>query len=246
MLLHETIDIHCSSLPDWAICEKSKIEQMTARGDAPEEKLEHVAGWIGSSIHAMLASADRPDPPAFLVFDKITPTLDYAKGQIKAMAPSVAEAIEREGWEVARREVEVPPLQSPDWIPQLRLVGRMDVTGRTLTGQQRLIADIKTAHSIRPAWLQLGGYHACCTPVAGEIPRVATVHCPRFDLAGEEPKTTIYYADGPACAREAIRIMNRVSDLLEDAELAIAAPGNRCRRCEHPACPVRSQDQSPR
>ena len=189
---------------------------------------------------------DQPPPYDMMVFDKITPDIKYAKGQIPVMAEVVAEAVDAEGWHVVKHEVQVPPLSSVDWIPQLRLVGRMDITGRTIAGNRPLIADLKTAASIPPAWLQLGGYHACCTPTAGEIPRVATIHCPRFDLVGDPPKPKIYYADGPAVAREAIRIMNRVSDLLEDSDLAIAAPGNRCRNCEHPDCPVRSQDQSPR
>ena len=237
----DLIEIHCSALANWALCEKAALWRMMDPGTG-DEPIEHVATWMGSAVHARVAEEDPPDEPKLIVFDKMTPNIKYARAQVERMAEAVTDKLIEVDWFVITREREVAPVDSPNWIPQLRLVGRTDLDVISASGIT-ITADVKTSKEFFPAWIQLGGYALMQDP---EPVRVATIHCPRAALVQDQPPVEIYYADAAECADEAARIMSRISELLEDGSKAVAAPGNRCRFCKHPTCVVRSRDYSPR
>ena len=236
-------DLHCSQLADWAVCEKSKVWRTANAGLYPERD-DHVATWIGTMVHAVVAGQESVPTPNMLVFDEITPTLRIAQLQIVKMASAILRRIRAEGWTVLSQEDELHPYWHQDWLPGMSLVGRSDLVAQTIDWTV-VLADIKTAREFRSAWLQLGGYAILYHETYDMFPsKLATIHCPRpAHLEGAD--VTIYYCDTQAAMTEARRVANRVSDLMQDPDKAVAAPGNRCRYCDHPDCPVRSVEQQP-
>ena len=241
----ETVEIHCSGLTDWMLCEKSAVRRHW-HPEVHDERVEHVATWMGSAVHASAAGVAMPPAPDMLVFDKITPTLKFAYHQIERMAAAVEQRLEEAEWNIDDREFELPPLWCDDWPINMRVVGRGDVLGQPIYhAAPTIIADIKTAADLAPAWVQLGGYAALYNAKMDQpIERVATIHCPRPDLFRDETPCDIYYADALAAEHEALKIMDRIATILCDQDVATAAPGTRCEWCSHPSCVVRSREFS--
>ena len=231
-------DIHCSSLPQWAVCEQSQI-YMLKYPEAPPERGQHVAGWMGSAIHAYIAGEKPPDPPPVVVLDGITPTMAIAHQQIEAMSEAIEIALDNEGWAVEDQEYEPDPFTSA-LAPGVRLVGRIDM--RLASGQKRALVDLKTSADFRAAWLQLGGYD-----LLDPADILGTIHCPRPPSLIDVPVATFHYNEKPAeaVANQSLRVLIRAAKLLQDDSNAIAAPGNRCRHCPNEGCFVRSVGQVP-
>ena len=231
-------DIHCSSLPQWAVCEQSQI-YMLKYPEAPPARGEHVAGWMGSCIHAFIAGEAPPPPPNAVVLDRITPTMAVAHQQIEAMAEAIEIAMDREGWYVGRQEYEPAPFSS-SLARGVRLVGRIDM--RLVGPGKSALVDLKTSADFRAAWLQLGGYD-----LLDPADMLGTIHCPRPPNLIDEPVATFHYNEKPAAAvaQQSLRVLVRAAELLQDDSNAIAAPGNRCRHCPNEACFVRSVGHVP-
>ena len=231
-------DLHCSSLPQWAVCEASEVWKLKNTETRPERG-EHVAAWMGSAIHAYIADAREPDPPRELVYDGITPTMSVAEQQIDRMTDAIRQTMHKEGWEVRGHEVEGRSYTN-SLAPGVRLVGTMDLVLEA--GGRTAIVDLKTSADFRPAWLQLGGY-----ALLHKAEVLGVIHCPRPRSLLDDAEAKFHYNDQPAMlvAGEAFRVMLRVAELLHDGHRAIAAPGNRCRFCPHEACIVRAVGRTP-
>lgn len=234
-------DIHCSSLPQWAVCEAQQVWKLTHAEDRPARG-EHVATWMGTCIHSILAGAGEVAPPDALVFDGITPTLSVAWQQIDAMAAAINAKLLEEGWEVTAHEYAPDPIvyDDLDGAP-VRLIGTIDL-GLYASLRRRATVDLKTSAEYRAAWLQLGGY-ALLDPV--DV--VGTIHCPRPPTLIDEPVAEFHYNKLPAAAvaDQAFRVLRRAAAILHDDKLAIAAPGTRCASCPNDGCIVRSVGRVP-
>ena len=233
-------DLHCSSLPQWAVCESSEVWKLKNTETRPERG-EHVAAWMGSCIHSRIANQGDIAPPRDLVFDGLTPTLTVARQQIERMVEAINDAMWNEGWDVHESELEADPFTNSQ-APGVRLVGRIDLVLHQNVPNRTLIVDLKTSADFSPAWLQLGGYS-----LLYPADMLGVLHCPRPPTILDDAVATFHYSDYPAraVAIEAFRVMRRVSDILHNGHLAIAAPGNRCRFCPHEACIVRSVGRTP-
>lgn len=238
----ETIDLHCSQLVKWTECEKQRVWTMGQPGGAIRE--EHVATFIGTAVHAAVAGEEYEEPSHHLVYDSITPTMNHAHRQIARMANEVTAEIKRSGWEVVGHEIDFPGLAFPHLLPQLRLVGRIDILGRF--GHDFGILDVKTSRAIEPTWLQMGGYgilYEAAHP-RNVITSLCTIHCPRVKLASDQPPARSYYCDASEAMKEAQRVINRISHCLE-YEVAVASPSHICGYCDHPSCVVRTISRAP-
>lgn len=233
------VEIHCSQLVKWTTCEASALwELMSTVSFEPKEP--HVATWIGSAVHAAVAGEPIPEPPDMMVYDEVTPTRKIAEHQVEKMRKAVVQTIYNYGWTVLRSEAELKPVSDPGWLPQLRITGRMDILAADRKGRH-ILADIKTRREYRATWLQTGGYVICVRDAGVRVDEVAAIHAPRSKFLNPQ-NVGIVTNDATDCAEMAMRAMNRISELIEEQERAVAAPGNRCRWCEHPRCPVRARE----
>lgn len=239
--------IHCSALTRWSLCEKAAVWRHLNPMPA-EEKAEHIATWIGTAVHSLVAVQAVPDPPRILIFDGITPTIEVARRQIDLMAEAVEHKLNAEApgrWDIMGREIDLRPLHLPGWPDNFRLTGRMDFKLR-LANEDLWVCDLKTAQDIAPAWVQLGAYRLL-DRMSGHraAGTVATFHCPRpKDIVLGKADCTIWTVDADAAEDEALRIVNRITEIIDDPDLATAAPGNRCSFCKHPECVVRAREIS--
>ena len=232
--------VHCSELVKWTGCEKSHVDQRANPGRRPQRP-EHVATWIGHAVHALCAESAPPAPPAQMEYDGITPNLRHARRQIDRMALAVHGRLIDAGWRIDGHEVEMRPLPFPDLLPQLRLVGRIDLTG---WWNGRGIVDVKTSKAIEAAWLQLGGYGLMHEAEKGRVEHLCTVHCPRVKLGAEQTRPTMHFCDPVEAMKEARRVVERISEILE-RDRPVASPGSLCSYCEHPTCVVRTGQTTP-
>ena len=234
------VTIHCSHLPHWTRCEKGQLD-LLVNPPAAVEAPEHVAAWIGKAVHAVVAGEPAPLMPRMLVFDKVTPTPRFAHRQVEVMAHAVNGVLEGSGWTMLGQEIQLEPYASLDWIPELRLVGRPDLLA--LDAGSTVLADIKTSREFIGAWLQMGGYGLCASDLP-DLTTFATIHCPRPEkLIDTIIKAEIHTRPAKPIMVEAERVMQRISDLLHNEDLAVASPSrDRCGYCSHPDCPVRSHD----
>lgn len=224
------------------MCEAAQVWKLQNGEDRPARG-EHVATWMGTCIHSIIAGAGEVEPPAALVFDGITPTLSVAWQQIDAMAASINAKLLEEGWKVTAHEYAPEPVvyDDLDGAP-VRLIGTIDLKMATDYARRRAIMDLKTSAEYRAAWLQLGGYD-----LLDPVDTLGTIHCPRPPTLIDDPVTDIHYNKLPAAAvaDQAFRVLRRAAAILHDDQLAIAAPGTRCASCPNDGCIVRSVGRVP-
>lgn len=238
------VTVHCSHLPHWTRCEKSQL-YLLANPQTALEAPEHVSAWIGKAVHAAVAGEAMPEVPRLLIFDKLSPTLNVARKQVDGMVAAVNGALFSSGWTLLGQEVQLQPYADPEWIPELRLVGRPDLFA--LSTGSTVLSDLKTSREFIGAWLQMGGYGLCACGELPDIDEFATIHCPRPESLFDPIKVEIHVRPARPIMLEANRVMVRISDLLANDDEAIASPSrDRCSYCPHPDCPVRSHDYAPR
>lgn len=238
------IEIHCSQLARWSSCEKAQLQAFFAP-NLKEDTGEHIATWMGSAVHARIAEEEQPPFPESLRYDEITPTWQMAALQVEMMVESVQMALEVECWTILEQETELEPYRDTDWLPELYLVGRKDLYAMDVNCC-RVVADIKTARDFRPAWIQTGGYALCAMAAGYKVHKVAAVHAPRPNIMNPVEPAQVYERPVRPVITETLRLMERISELIEEEDRAVAAPGDRCKWCQHPHCFVRSMEQAQR
>ena len=231
------IEIHCSEIPKWAACAKSAQWKMNYP-EKRQERLPHIATYIGSYVHATLADLEPPDGTGMFVFDKITPDMNYARVQAKRMTEAVR------AWlgdcSDIDFEVNLGTMREVEWPDNMVLTGTADMILATPEGRLAVL-DLKTSRNIEAAWLQLGGYAKLLNSRVHRVDLVGVLHCPRGHLQEELNVTATWREAGPALD-EADLVLKNISRSFMGWNMA-ASPGPACRYCPHPDCVVRAGEQ---
>ena len=246
-----------SQLARWMQCEKQGIHRAHFPPE-PGPRVEHVAGWIGSAVHAALAGDSEPIPPKFLSFDDLTPTFAVARAQITRMVPAIEAVLALNDFTPLAHELHLPALTFvgndtfPDWPADLQLGGTLDLLCAGGPDDAGIVADFKTGRTFEAGWLQIAAYalrYEWSPPDDPRLPvtigEAAIVHCMRPAVLKPAQATLLRQPIEPLMD-EAVRVLNRVIASHLDPESAPATPSERCRFCEHPRCPVRTADYSTR
>ena len=228
--------LHASALPKWVTCERSAIWRVM-HPDSGERKAEHVAGWIGSAVHALAAGME-PDPaPQQMTYDRITQNLDQAKSQVTRMGHKLEQYVHEQGWRIQEVEAnyEEDHFES-SW--SLKLSGTMDLVVEA-DHSNNWILDHKTSANPTGVWLQLGAYHKVY-PKRDQVDLVGVVHFPRVKLQQEMPEPKLELRDANRAADDAEIVIRRVGQLIESPELALPSPGYHCALCSNHQCASRA------
>ena len=232
--MEASVNLHASSLIDWTRCEQGTL-WATTHPESSEPQAEHVAGWIGSCVHAWAADlyGDIPAPPDPMRFDRITPTLDIAYRQIDRMGKRIAHYVRDQGWDIRRHELSVEG--GVDGIPHwLNILGTLDL--EVWTAIELWILDLKTGAFPRGVWLQLGTYGALHERL---VNRLGCLHFPRVRIDEDLPEPVLEVRPAGPVIEAAVAVIQRVGRLIAKPEAAIPAPGGWCQFCNHPTCAVR-------
>ena len=245
------LTIRPSKLAAWLACEKAGVHAMLNPGAGGPERSEHVATWIGKTVHARLAGGFEPPPARLLVYDGITPTKARADAQILQMHEELATKFETLGWTPLAHEVQVGPARWDHWPMNVHLEGTSDLLCVD-ADHKGVLVDVKTSKEIYRAWLQLGAYALAYeheqSPIPGApkfIDRVAVAHCPRPSGILVSPRAEIYSQATSFVLGESWTALNRVVENIRNPGAAPPAPGPLCRYCNHPECRVRMRDYQP-
>ena len=234
-----TVTLHASEIGRFTRCERGAVDRAAAPAAAPEA--EHIAGWVGSAVHADVLGEPEPPLPDRVKFDAKTPTLMVARYQVKRMAAKLGKWIERQRWEIIRREYGREAVLLDD-TPWLSIAGRTDLEVLD-EGLQTNIIDIKTGGGIQAAWLQLGIYgllHEQSEDDRGIAGSLSTLHFPRVRIGEELPVPVLDTRPAAPVMKDALAVLKRTMRLLENPEAAIPSPGTWCEWCPVATCAVRA------
>ena len=229
--MYGCIEIHPSRLASWRSCERRAMWEHLH----PESKPfagEHIAGWIGSAVHARLAGKDLPVLPEPALFDDRTPTEIYARAQVNMLVTSIEAKVDPIGWKVLAREI---PVRAP--VEDAVIAGTCDLV--VDTGLGKAVLDVKTGHSSYHSWLQLGAYAAALDATEDEGPTsVGLISCPRPRVGRPEAAQIEFRPSGPA-KTDAVAVVRRVIALFNDGGEPLPNPGLHCSQCRVMDCASR-------
>lgn len=196
--------------------------------DPPAETRTHVAAYVGTRTHALIAGEAVPEPPPLVKFDKTTPTIGHATRQADMLAEAAADLLTRERWTILDAELPVGVGE---------VTGTLDLIVANADGR-RAVLDVKTGwHPGPAAWLQVGSYlallHENPQPEWGGI-----LHVPRVAVR-QEPDVTLALRERRQLVREWLHRYERIRIVLDGAR-PMPTPGAHCRRCRVADCPVRA------
>ena len=242
------LELHASELVRWTKCEK-QIHRHTFFPGPVSEYREHIAGWVGSATHALVAEVEPPPPPKGIVFDRITPTWKAAQWQANEMAGAIRATLinwvtlDNVNSEVylGRYNVSMPMNMYLTGTCDLRIDTFGTLPGRAADGPS--IIDIKTGQDFSPAWLQLGAYKILNDfhPDNEPIKHLGVIHCPRpnYGMLIDRKATSWWHPNPDECVKEAMRVINRIGELVSDETDPIASPGKKCKYCDVDDCAAR-------
>ena len=247
----DTIEIHPSTLTDWMSCERSACDRFWNPRPHQEAAI-HVAAWIGTAVHAHVLETEIPPFPSRdgIRFDRITATQAQAEDQVERMTDKIRRLMDseivRSGMSILKREQVSKPWRMGHWPNNVEMVARPDLISVTADAM-RVIWDIKTSEKFTPAWLQLGAYALAEHDDSFPLKALGVIHCPRGDCGASDGHPDLYFNHDPEDCMEAARaVLERVVELIRTPGKSLVSPGRRCQWCDHPTCPVRAQDFSPR
>ena len=243
--INNELELHASELVKWTRCEKQRYDK-TFNPDPTKEYREHIATWIGSAVHAMIALEEVPRRPDDVVFDKKTPNWKAATWQLMVMVERVQKSLNNIKAADIRHEVYLGKHNITGLPLNMYLTGTLDLTFNvqsSLHSDRPAILDIKTSESFIPAWIQLGAYKYLYE-MTSEHPcnLLGVLHCPRPEygvLDNNKVSDIVWSSEPETCKREALRIARRVAKLVEGSLLPLPAPGGYCAYCTVESCAVR-------
>ncbi len=237
--------VHPSSLGAWCRCERrADFEFSRPRPRGPE----HIAGWVGTAVHALMAGQEPPPLPEPATYDHLTTSPRMARAQARAIAFDLREAVAPLCMTPLACEVAV---RSP--LDGAVLDGRADLALRLPETPERpgrgplALLDYKTGRRADHALVQLGAY-ALAIERAGlfdgdPVESLIVARRPRGPKGG--PAAVEIRPAPPAVADAAARV-SRVADVLSRRAEPLPSPGPHCQSCPVPACGCASPSRSDR
>lgn len=221
--------IRASAVAAWSACEKMALN------DSPVESRIHVAAWVGTAAHTLVAdgingelaeiSGDLPEMPPRVIFDRETPTAEHARRHALWCAREALRVLEAEGWWIAEAEM---PVRGPD------TTGTLDLLVIDDDGTEAVL-DLKTGYSPgAAAWLQVGAYLALLD--RSNVTLGGVLHSPRTAKGATGRGSLELREAAPLIAAWQDR-RSRISAVLDGAP-PLATPGQHCARCSVP-CIIR-------
>lgn len=208
-----------SEISQWLECETMALKSPKREGRT------HVAAWVGTMAHALIAGLPAPEPETRLGFDHITPTAHVGHLQAEAIAEEARTLLEAHKWAVLDREEEVRDGET---------TGHLDI----LAYHEKLgyaIIDLKTGRLPSAAWVQVGGYISLSEwPV--ELGGV--LHVPRMTLKRDQVGD-LYLRQAKPLKDVWWYARKRIQDVMMGGRPAYR-PGTHCTRCTFSDCPVRA------
>lgn len=232
-----SVTLRPSGLWRWQQCEKRALAEirMPVVDDRP-----HIAAWVGTEVHARVANPDHQVSDAGMaVYDKRTPTQNFANKQVKEIAESVTDALEMARIEIVAQEREMGLATPFDAYPWLHMTGTVDVVG--LHDTYTVLLDIKTGDQLDHAWLQLGAYALLMDDIDMKPDRAIILHAPRskWDPMGGGVTVSLHdltpkRGDVDLLMDETLSHMSRVGAIIASETEPVARAGHHCA-----SCPVR-------
>ena len=207
-----------SQIASWSECEAMALQS------PPRVARTHVAAYVGTLAHALVADLPKPLPEGRLGFEATTPTLHAAEIQGRSIAIVARRLLYERGWGVLASEEEV---RSDD------LVGHLDIRAWHSDDGEAII-DLKTGAQVGAAWLQVGGYIALS---GGTVQWGGVLHVPRQRI-NKDVTGTLELRPARSLIETFNANMARITQVVEGAT-PTRSPGVHCGRCRAADCPVR-------
>ena len=237
-----SLEVRPSKLIEWARCQL-RAQHRTLRPRKDRYPVPHIASWIGTEVHAMLADREPSPVPSYVAFDTITPNREAAFSQIDRIVGYTRAAMVARHWCKHRYEVEVGTEQPFQGTIDLIFDGQHDpaVGGWA-------IADVKTGRISDGVWLQLGAYMNAIEQgwerfgqgVVIAMKKVVLIHAPRTSLY-EEQKCEVTIRDAGKCKVAAKLLADIAYNVVHEDWTPVPMPGRHCSSCEVMDCAVRAQ-----
>ena len=240
--------IRPSQLARWMQCEKRALHQFHYPND--NERVVHVAQWVGSAVHAMCNDEEMPEFPKnkYVRYDYITPTRINALNTAHLMYAKLRNVAEKNNIDVISREDRTMKMRLETWPLNVYMQGTIDISGLKMPNFEITIIDIKTGEDFHAAWLQLGAYAAVLDHWnSPQVDLLAVIHLKRKDLLLPDYEPQIYFNNAEKCKELAMKSVDRIIDLIHsESDSATACPGLHCNSCNVPECAIRAYDFNPR
>ena len=210
----------------WAACEAWAMAGKDAGG-----KRKHVAAWVGTMAHEVLANRElgafgfkRP-PKHSVAFDVVTPIPSVAVSQAQDLAAVARSLLDRYGLKIFDSEVSVEEGLYRGTV-DLIVTDNRDRAG---------VLDFKTGRTVKTAWLQLASYLSAWKGVP--LSFAGIVHVPR---STREPSGTITFRDPAELVAVWKATIKRIDEVSATGVPAYS-PGDHCARCPLKDCAVRME-----
>lgn len=208
-----------SEISQWVECEVKALHSPRRPGR------QHVAAWVGTLAHAMLANQHLPAPPPRLQYDSTTTTSHMAEVQAKNIASEARYILGKANLGVLDEEMAV---KAGD------VDGHLDLLVWDRAGRRKGVLDLKTGQ-IGAGWIQVGGY---LTGVP-EATFGGILHVPRAKQQTGRSKASLELRDAFALRLLWARQMDRIDSIVNEGETPLPSPGLACARCQVPDCVAR-------
>ena len=208
------------AISGWLTCEAMALHSPKREGR------EHVAAWVGTYAHALIADVKTPftPTPGRMTFDRITPTFHAAAVQAHDIAVVARRLMFDEGWGVVATE---------ETVYGENLTGHLDVRAWHKDFGEAII-DLKTGALPSTAWVQVGGYiDLSISPVDWG----GVLHVPRVAI-NKDVTGTLEFRDGDDL--RAVWNVNMGADSgSHGRSTPNGFPGLHCKRCNVSGCAAR-------
>ncbi len=233
------MNIHPSQLAKWSQCERYALDEATA---GIKDRVPHIASWVGTAAHKLIAGEDAPEPLHLARFDAITPNFEQAQKQALSIYRNFTRIARWKGWRVEHSELPVEAL-----VGRTMVTGTVDVIVRTgHLSTLRALLDLKTGRDAPHGWIQLGAYALALDAASVPIDRLGLIAIRRQDLDESRFEDDMEKLSRSVQLRPAIGIMEdvkaqleRVTEVYQGEQDALARPGLHCSYCNVSGCLLR-------
>ena len=234
------MNIHPSQLAKWSQCERYALDEATT---GSKNHVPHIASWVGTAAHKLIAGEDAPEPLRLVRFDAITPSFEKAEKQALSIYRNFTRVARWKGWKVEHSELAVDAL-----VGRTMVTGTVDVIVR-IPGHLRTLRallDLKTGRDAPHGWIQLGAYALALDAAAVPIDDLGLIAIRRQDLDESRFEEDPEKLSRSVQLRPALGIMEdvkaqleRVTEVYQGEQDALARPGLHCSYCNVSGCLLR-------
>ena len=231
------MNIHPSQLAKWSQCERYALDEATA---GIKDRVPHIASWVGTAAHKLIAGEDAPEPLHLARFDAITPNFEQAQKQALSIYRNFTRIARWKGWRVEHSELPVEAL-----VGRTMVTGTVDVIVRT-PGQSRALLDLKTGRAAPHGWIQLGAYALALDAATVGVRYLGLIAIRRQDFDESRFEEDPEKLSRSVQLRPALGIMEdvkaqleRVTEVYQGEQEALARPGLHCGFCNVSDCLLR-------